>query len=536
MAYIGQSIPIPLGQLGLKTDDPMTSLPPNAAILANNVRMVNSRVEKSRGSDKFNSTALTGAVVSLFDYWPTPTLQRLIALTSDGKAWRDTGDGTFTAYAPIATGLGSLTPDAHMVAGGAEEAGRNKKLFIFTGSSQVKRIDGDGSSLASISDPSPDWASSFPTFGIQFNGRLAAFGNANNRHTIYFSDLADHEDFNGTPTETPLFSVFPGEGDGLVSAQVYKGRLFLFKKPYGVYYIDDFGSSDPSNWTVKKLSDAFGIASPHSSIQVLDDLWAMNAQNSITSLQATDAYGDMEAGDILSLGDIEFYFKEQFDAVGLPYVHAIYYNERKYALFTGRNVAGSPQNRILIVDIAKQQPRFSIETKDQPTCLALRKGSDAIDKPIYGSDSGFVFKMESANYNVGGIAYAGEFQTPYIDFSFADATLAGKNKIFDFLEMQFVAVGNYDFMVDVYCDNQFIETLRYTQSQGAALDSFVLDTDELGSVSAQDRRKPLHATGRRISFKFYNNNANQYFKLEKFIVSFRLSGEQQKPVSGVFSL
>lgn len=536
MAYVGTSVPVPLGQLGLKTDDPMTTLPPNGAIRANNVRLMNSRLEKSKGSAKYNATALSAGVVGVHDWWPSTTAQRLIALTRDGKCWRDTGDGTFSTATPIATGLGVLTPSCHFVEAGQEAAGNNKKLFIFTGTSQVKVLSGDGTSLSSISDPAADWASNFPTFGIPFAGRIAAFGNSNSPHTLYFSKLDDHEDFNGTATECPQFPVFPGEADGLYSAAVYKGRLFLFKKPYGVYYIDDFGSADPAAWIIKKLSDGFGIASPHGIAEVLEDLWVMSTSNSITSMSAALQLGDIKSGDILAQAQIEDYYKQEFDPAGIPFAQTLWYSERKVAMFTGRALSGDNQNRILVVDIARQTPRITIETKDQPNCLGLRKDSSGIQRPIYGSESGFVFRMEQADYNVGGSAYTSEFQTPYMDFSWVDQSLAGKNKIFDFIEMQYVAVGNYNFYVDVYVDNQFVETISFLQSQGAALDSFILDDDALGSLAAQDRRKPLHATGRRISFRFYNNTADQYFKIEKFIVSFRLSGEQQKPLSGVFSI
>lgn len=682
--YTGQMVPIPLGQLGLRTDDPVTSLPPNAAIRANNISFQSSRIEKSKGSAQYNTASFSSAVVAVFDWFPTPSEQRMIALTADGKCWRDTGSGSFNTNTPIATGLGTLTPDAHMVAGGAESANRDRKLFVFTGTSQIKVLQGDGAALTSIDLPSADWASgNFPTYGLIWQNRLVVIGSSANRHTAYFSTIEDHENFQGTvavpfllnvewdiwhigspnsdqsatlqsggavtilpavnnegfllqgsrkfdkvtmtisqaqtgspvytysywngsswqaltltstpsytavgtttlqfaiPTDwnvgdggitgadatrysirvlattapvtsvrstgfqvesttidvfPPIFNIFPGESDGVVSAGVYKGRLFFFKQPYGIYYIETNGSADYTNWSVERLTDTFGIGSPHGHTQVLDDLLAANSQGGINSLQATQAFGDLKAGDVLANAQVEEFIKSITDPAGIPVSHAIYYQEKKRAMFTMRSSGGLEQDKILVIDVAKQTPRIEFETKDQPTCLALRKDSSNILRPYYGANDGFIYLMERSTYDVAGEAYLGEFQTPYIDFSYLDQTMGGKVKLFDFLEVQFVATGNWSFLVDVYLDNQFSETLTVRQNVGSVLDQFVLDTDTLSQEFAQSVRLPLHGAGRRISFRIYNSTMAQYFKIERFVVNFRLSAEQQKPNSGTYKV
>lgn len=534
MGYIGQQAPVPLGQLGLRTDDPMTSLPPNAAILANNVDFSSSRLEKSRGSRLYNTGGdLPDPLVAGIDYWPTPTDQRLIVATSGGEIYRDTGSGTFNALTPIATGLLTLDTTSFFVTGGAEQAGNDKKLFFFTAGNQAKVLTGDGTSFANIATPPADWiAGQYPVVGCIFENRLIGISG----HYVYGSKTSNHEDFSTTnPSDAFLFSVFPGEGDGIVACSVYKGRLFLFKRPFGVYYIDTNGSPVTANWSVKKLTDSFGVASSHALIQPQDDLVAGNNTNSITSMQATNAFGDIKNGDVLANNQVEQFYKENFDVEGIPFMHAVYYTEKKKALFTGRSFTSDLQNQILIMDVARQVIRFSIEVKDQPNFLSLRRVGN-IDKPFYGTEDGRVFTMDDASYNVENEAYVGEFQTPHMDFSYMDASLSGKNKIYEFLDVQFIATGNWSFFVDYFIDNKYAETLNYSQFAGAALDSFILDQDQLAIQYTQTMRLPLHGTGKRISFKIYNNNLNEFFKVEKFIVSFRISGEQQNTISGVFSV
>lgn len=652
----------------------MTSLPPNVFIKANNISVFSGKAEKILGSSKFNTTALGSAIVAVFDWWPTPSLQRLIAVTADGKVWRDTGSGSFSANTPIHTGLSTPTTDTHIVSGGQESAGRNKKLFILTGNSQIQIINGDGSTTANIANPATDWASgNYPTFGLLYQNRMVVLGSSADRHRLYFSFEEDHENFVGLPSDAlannvwdlwhtggansdqtaniqsgvavsifttvnndgfaiqsdtqftkvtihvtqaqtgapvytykywngssfqnltltgtpsyastgdkilsftlptdwntgngglagldntrytiqaiattapttavqstlltiqnttitnfpPTFSIFPGEGDSIICAAVYRGLLFIFKKPFGVYILDG-RDPDPVNWTISRYADAFGVASPHSTLQVLGDLIAANSIGSYTSLQASNAFGDFEAGDILANSQVEFYIRSLFNSAGLPYSQSIYYPERKVAYFSGASTSTGARDLILAVDVVRETSRISVITKDKPNCLALRKDSQGIQRPIYGAIDGFVYLMEQAEYNVAGAPYTGEFQTPYSDFSFAQPELAGKNKLFDWLEVNYVATGNNSFFCDVFVDGTFRQTISFSQFLGAELDSFILDVDKLaGEASGSRNRKPFQScTGVRISLRFYNNVANEGFKIERAIIGFRISSEQ----------
>jgi hypothetical protein len=731
MSYVGQVAVIPLGDLGLQTDAPMTSLPPSALIKANNISLYSGKLEKSKGSLKYSETSLPNEVVSVIDWWPDSATQRLIALTSQGEVFRDTGDGTwssmttlpslevqrFTAnYPPVSggirlnfngnntavisstatqaqiqtaiqalpglssalvqgdfqtgfrvllrgtvgdqpmftsntntfvgrnsqlitfsatptagnwvigfdngttviyssqipfnasdytvqlalramdesfesvtvsgnyssgftvllknmaappvlltqsqglvasstpvtitvtpngavvltiseeskgkTSLGVCTTDAHMVQGGQEESGRNKKLFIFSGSSQIQILEGDGTTTRDISYPSPDWANgNYPTYGIIYAGRLCVFGCPLNPHQTYFSLTTDHENFLGEvnpyppPTyieSPPTFPIFPGEADRLCTAIVYRGVLFLLKKPFGAYVLD---GQDPSvaNWQVRKFSDSFGVLSPHSALQIIGDTVIANSSGSYTSLSATDAYSGFNASDILSSSLVEEYVRDVFNPNGLEKISCLYYPEKKVAYFTGQSSIDDTRDLMLVLDVKRQVARFSVDTKERANCLALRRDGQKIQRPIYGDKQGFVWLMDQDGYYKDTAPYVGDFQTAYTDLG-----IGNQNKIFDFLEVNYVATGNNNFFVDVYVDGEIRQTITFNQRYGAVLDSFILDQDRLvGDAGTSRNRKQLRSCfGNRISFRFYNGNFNEGFKIERVIVSFRPSDEQ----------
>lgn len=522
MAYIGQQVNIPLGDEGLRTDDPQTRLAPNMLTEAINVEFYTGAITKTFGSSKFNSTALTAGITGLFDYFPSPLVQRLIAATADGKLWRDTGDGTFSSNTPIVTGLGVLNKNTmSFVEAGNEASGQNKKLFLFSNTAQLSYLDGDAVSLTTVASPAADWASAFPTKGIVHRNRLIGFGNTNQPHFLYLSDPGDHTDFTGAGSL--ILEVFPGEGNRIVSAFSYKGRLFLFKEPYGLYFLVD---EDPNfaNWYILKADSSFGIASPNSVIQALDDVLAANSTGSITSLLASEKLGDVSSGDILSIAGIENYIRNYTARSGTADMQALYYPEKKKAYFTYTKQGSTASDAILEIDINKAKPRYSLNTKDAAEVLTLRKDTDNIERPIYGDASGFVYTMDSSDLTVDGSPYVGSFTTPQIDFSFLDPSLAVKTKIFDFLSLVFEGTSNNPVNVEVIIDGKLVETLSFPQFTGVGLDNFTLDVDVFAGTEVQTRRKLLHGCGKRIQFRVYNTTANE-FKLEQMIIEFRLGDE-----------
>lgn len=671
MAYTGTRLPIPLGQLGLLTDDTSSALPLNSLAKANNIDFHAGRLAKFKGDAKFTTGVLSGAVVGLCDWFPTPDTQRLIALTDAGEVFRDTGSGSFNTQTPIGT-VDSFSTDSCMTAGGSEGTNLNRKLFIVDEAQMPLVIDGDASTTRDVNFPAADWAAGYyPSFAVPYQNRMVMMGSSANKHLLYCSTVSDHENYVGqqfpnlrwglyqrvaatpnvdkttdiqagtavtiftttnndgyfvsalkpftkftfvisqattgapvytyeyyngsawstltlttTPTYSALgsttaefvapsdwaagvtgegvvsttyynirvkattapttackatslavynttydttpetFSVFPGEGEKIKCAVAYRGLLFIFKQPYGVYILDG-RDPDSANWSVTKYSDAFGVSSPHSALQILGDLIVGNSIGSYTSLKASNAFGDFEAGDILANNKVEDYIRSELSFDGVPYTQCIYYPEKKIAMWTAQDSNGG-SNRLLCIDVAAPNPRISLCTKAQITSIALRKDSQGILRPMYGDTAGDIYFMDQSTYNVGSVPYLAEFQTNDSDLGQVDGQLAGKNKIFDFLEVSYIPTGNNSFFCDVYVDGDLRCTKEFETFIGTGLDSFILDTDTLGgSLGTRRNRLPLQScTGNKISLRFYNNGNNEGFIIERAILDFRISSDQ----------
>lgn len=524
MGYKGQSFTVPMGVEGLSTDDNQGRIPFTSLIRAKNISLIKGVVEKEPGSRRWNLFQLPAGIAGLFDWFPSSTVQRQIVVTKDGVVRRflDAEASTIvTASGSAPTTLTGITNQVTLVAGGSELAGRERKLFVFSQANPIQVISGDATIRTNIATPTADWSMIQPTYGLIHRGRLVVLAG----HRMYLSTADDHENFTGSGSLQ--FSVFPGDGEALMSGYVFRGRLFLFKGPTGVYFLDD-QDPDPLNWGVKKLSSTFGAASPHAPVAVLNDLYVANSTGSVTSLTAAQEFGDINSGDILRLLRNEGFMRDTTSQAGTQDRHSIYYENKKLAMFTYRSAGGIMNDRIMYIDYNLQNPRVTWSTKDQANCLAMKKDSLGIERPIYGAEDGYIYEMDREDREVNGVGYMGEFQTPHMDFGSNDPGLAEKNKLYDFLEVTFEETGNWDLLIDVFVDREYTETINFTLTKDSFLNNFYLNQDSSVGRMSQSFRIPLHGSGRRISLRCYNSGVRQNFKIAALTVYFRLAGEAQK--------
>jgi len=522
MAYAGAVAVIPVGDLGLLTDRSPGQLPLGALIEAKNVVINQGTVQKAPGSYIYNSSyVLDGEVVGAWDWFPDPFTQRFIAITSAGKIYRDIGDRTFTLGVPIVSGLTGLNPRSQFVEGGNETAGRSKKLFLFSdGNNQLKVLSGDGLTFADITLPAADWTvGNYPRVGVTHRNRLWAFQD----QRAYASTTGDHEDFQAASILTQ--SIFPGEGGDIIGAFVFKGRLFTFKEGEFVYYLED-SDVDSDNWFWRKLASNFGLSAPNAIVNALDDMFVGNATGTITSYKAADTLGEIESGDIFRIAQIERYLRRTTHPIGLEYQHAIYDEELKQMYFTYRSTYRTTNDMLVNVDLNKDFPRVTYMQKGTPTCLGLRRNTNKINEPFYGSASGYIHIMNYEDRLEGATAYEGAFQTAFTDFRDADPRFASQQKLFDFLWVEFVPEADVDLSIGVYIDGKFIETVTTRlELANEELGEFVLGTERLGQYTTLSNPIPLHGIGRRISFRVYNSGSNQSFQIASLSVGFRPAHE-----------
>jgi hypothetical protein len=526
VAYTGNKAKIPLGEFGLLTDVAPDKVPPNALIKANNVCFFNGAVEKAPGTIKWNDTALSAGIIALYQWRPTLEKERMIAVTSAGDIFR--GQDRQFGSAINSTIASSLTPNCLFAEGGAETAGRDKKLFLFTGGTTNPYVlSGDGTAFSTLSASNTDWTSptTFPKFGLVHRNRLWAFAG----QISYASDSGNHENFQTANLTEP---VYPGEGGELRGAAVFKGRLFAFKDGGFTYLLNDQDNSE-SNWYWQKISNNFDLAAPNAVTEVLDDMIAGNTSGTITSYAASDKLGSVEAADIIQEMQFESFLRGNTSKVGVPFQHVLYYAEKKILFATYRSAYYTYNDMLIMIDFGRNdrlRPAFWV--KGSPQCLSFYQDVNQIKRPMYGDKDGYIHMMDQQDRLEGSTAYTGEFQTPHLDFSHLDPALSSAEKHFDFLAVHYMPESTGALSCDYFIDGRFVETVTFSmiQYRRPELGVLTLGTDRLAQPNEETAIVRLAGTGRTFSARFYNAGSNQSFRIPAITIYFRGGGDKAQQV------
>lgn len=523
MAYTGTKAKLPLGEIGLLTDIAPDKVPPNALIRAGNVCFFNGAVQKAPGGLRWNAVALPAGIIAAHDWQPTTITQRMIAVCSDGSIHKGR-DRQFTQINASVSSV--LTPNCVFADGGAETAGRQKKLFLFTdGATQPKVLAGDGTAFTTLAGPATDWTSSgtFPKFGVVHRGRLWAFAG----QISYASDSGNHEDFSNSTTNI-VEPVYPGEGGDLLGGFVFKGRLLAWKNGGFAYMLNDT-DIDQTNWYWQKIASNFGLAAPNAISEVLDDVLSGNPSGTVTSFASSQKLGNIEAADIIQQLQFEAFLRGNTSKVGVPFQHMVYYSEKKMLFVTYRSAYYTYNDMLLMFDFGRtDRARAAFWKKGSPQCLALYKDENQIQRPMYGDKDGYLVLMDREDRTEGGSAYLGEFQIPHLDFSHMDPKLSSTEKHFDFLAVHYAPESTGQLSCDYYIDGRYVETItfpmiQYTRPQ---LNVLTLNTDRLAQANGETAIRELAGTGRTFSARFYNSGSNESFQIQAVTVYFRGGGDK----------
>jgi len=537
--YNGLIATINIGQSGLFTDAAQSNIPATALIRANNVTYYNQILEKDYGSRIWNSIPCPAPIVRAQEMYPDSQSQnqRLFALCSNGQIFKFPNYFTQTPITPDVGAPTALNTNNYnaMVVGGNELVNNPKKLFVFDGYDIPQVISGDTALRHNISMPAADWTgTSQPFGGVIHKGAMYAWGNTGNPHAVYASSVTNHEDFQ-TIGAAFSYNIYPGEYDGIVCGCVFRGRLYVFKYPLGLYYLVDT-DSNRANWFFTKHSDDFGACSPQSATVALNDLIVANNYGSFTSLLAALVFGDTIASDIFHTQGC-FRFSESEVRPDVVKIRSmVYYSKKQQILCTFQSNVGNSSDRIAVIDFKNPQkiPRIAWINKDKPNCLFLVRNAQKIPKPFYGSSDGNFYEMDVADRWVGSAtdttkqsAYLFDCQTPFMNFSNIDASQASQEKEYEFIEIEYEPTGDWDVSMDVFIDQRFQKTYTFNLSARSSLNEMPLNASRIDGLGGFYRRQRIYGKGRTISLRFYNGGLGQDVRLVRAYIYYRLAAQSQ---------
>lgn len=504
-----------LGREGLWGLKNRNLIPIGGLVQARNMTLEDHSLRVGGGAALVGSAFGGGTVagVEAIDYWPDTSTQRTVVVGDNGSVYKD--DGAGGSWVVLVSGLTTANSVPHLVPGGGEAAGNNRKLFLFTRVNAVRVLSGDAATMATISDPPGAWSGlNHPGFGVVHDGYLWAGGMANDPHGLDRSLQTNHENFTSTVYH---LRVFPGEGERLVGGISYKGVLLVFKYPEGVYAVDT-SDSTPANWRVIKVG-APGWAGPRNGVAIEDDVVWRAPDGTWHLISATTATGSVRAEDIAAR-KLGRFIGEQFNLSRAEFAQLIYYAYKQEVMAGDSAIGQTTKNRRLHLDLNRRTEigdRWIYWDRDRNEALFLRKVS-GIPIPAMIDEQGRLWNLDRAARDANGAAYTAEWFTRDSDFGELVPGWQGRFKNLRFLQLEYDAKSAATHSVEVYLDGDLSQTIALTLAgSGATLPFTLPGTLGTGGLSITGRRR-LVGRGRRIAFRGSSSIAGQDVSLTRLLV------------------
>jgi hypothetical protein len=237
----------------------------------------------------------------------------------------------------------------------------------------------------------------------------------------------------------------------------------------------------------------------------------LSADGAFHLLSAVETLGGTRVSSLSDRLRIGKWLRENVNLARLNQAVSAWDSQMKVAYFFLPRAGSTTNDLTLKFDFSKTDegglPEFTYSYRDNVDAATIRRDSDQIGRPIVG-EGGFVWKLEQSARSKAGAGYTGKYQTPHLDFSFADEKLVGVEKLYDALELFQEPTGDGALTVEVYVDTVLRQTLTF-------------------STNVRYQRKALHCgKGRTLSLRVYNLDADVDFKVCGHVVWLRPSAEE----------
>ena len=413
------------GFFGLNTQDSSIQLSSGFALEANNCVIDRyGRIGARKGWTKVNSTAAsTGSFRAIYEvfkddgnvvlsaannklYSGTTTLTELAVRNSDNTAnltYAITDDNWQISGMPYDTGA---TPSGHAI---LAQAGHPTLVYHKLGSTAHAHTGSYG--LQRLGDIASNLPGAYTVTSFTPNICMTAFGRvwvadiANDRQTVYFSDLLDPTEWKtGTSGYLNISEVVPNN-DPIVALASHNGFLLIFCEKHIVIYKNPV---DPSALTLEDVITGIGCIARDSVASIGTDLLFLSSTG-VQSLQRVVQEKSLPFRDISK--NVRDELLSNVNSEVLKYIKAVYFSTDAFYLLalpsTGFTYCFDTRGTL-----ENGSARTTIWKQIAPTAFCVTQ-----DRQLYIGKPGYIGKYDS--YEDNGSTYRMSYFTNYFDFGSA---------------------------------------------------------------------------------------------------------------------
>lgn len=417
--------------------------------------------QKMPGASKVNSaaTGASDAVMGIFDYWRqgtagSPTQKRVIY--AGESIYKDDADGTWDSL------KGSLTANAMPWASYMND----EIILSSTSDADVPQVY-DQTSIGDLGGTPPDF-----TVSMEHKDRLFAFGAKAAPSRLYYTVLGDHEDWTGSGSGS--IDIFSDDGARITAIKSHNDELVIWKGPEhgAVYRLIGSSPTGAEAFQLIPMVKGVGAVNQQSLIVLGADL-AWWSHEGIHTLSATAQFGNYANAFISA--PFATYYQDRLNHSRLPFVWGQNFITHGLALWTVSTAGVTTNDLILGLDYRFRPARAFLWPAYDVASIGMVRDSTNGTIPWVGTYTGFVLRTDQVARNIAGVGYASRAEGPYLPFGDIFETKAALAGVVDF-----VPKGGTTFSMGWSRDHHTTQFETVSQSGGAVLDSFTLDTDTLG--------------------------------------------------------
>jgi hypothetical protein len=466
---------------------------------------------KKPGTSKLNGSALESgaAVMGLVDYWiigtgGNPTQRRVVVVGT--KVYADNADGSFSE---ILSGMTSGSVPSFAVIDDiliiADDSGNAPKSY-------------DGTTAGNLAGSPPNFA-----FCVYHKGRAWAGGNPANPSRLYYSVLGNPEDWTGSGSGS--IDIDKDDGDVLTGLASHKDQLVVFKGPYrgSIHLITGSSPTGDDAFARKPFVNGIGAVWHNTIFRYGDDLGFVSPQGTVHSLTTTAQYGDYRAG-ALSF-PINDWLVRSVNATTLKKAWAAADTSRSLVLITMPVNGSSTNNIVLAMDYRFSPVRWSYWDDLTMACVAsVVDPADARRRKLMsGHYDGYVRKQFASERSIdGATAISFNIETPFFNYG---APINMKTMVSGAIGLAPKNTGSFTF--GWTRDSNAQQTESVDQGGGVGLDSFTLDTDQLGGARYVDRffDAPNGGEFRAIQYQITHSTLGEDIEVHSITLAADVNGQ-----------
>lgn len=515
-------IEIVLGREGLFAKRNQNLVPIGSFKALRNATLEDDTVRSGGGATTLGVTLGALTISAAIDFWPDGSTQRTIVMTSDGKLKKD--DGTGNTWSDLATGLTVSGAVPFFTTGGAEEAGRNRKVFYCDRINAVRVLSGDGASAAAISRPPADWVGTNQPGWLAVHGpSLWGGGNAGAPKTVYKSHSLDHEDF---LSFAYLFQL-AGDFERSVAALSYMGGLLVFCYPRYTFFLDT-RSPDQNAWQAYRVAEA-GATGPGNVTAIEGDVLWVSPDGSWHMISATQATGSVAATN-LAYRKLGAFMTDQINlgAAQMATAQLIYYSQKQLAMLACHGQGQTVKNRRIDFDVRRAHDpdvgeRWIFWDRDTNEALFLRKVS-GIQTPTLGDTAGLLMTLDRSARDKNGAGYTFQWQINDEDFSRLVPAWAGRKKNGRFIQFEYDPRATATHSIAIYRDGTQKQTIGLQLSGGPTTLPAVLPVVLSDSVLTVTARRQLYGQAVRWGVQGTSSGIDEHVSLTRMLLGLEEAG------------